>query len=135
MLVISIFFLWGLVYTTWFATLGAIEGMLPAVMLTCIAGAILPWRKPDLYRTSPIAGMRALGIPLITITGTLGFLYTAVVFVAFLLDGQYLVNSPTSLIWIAGTFTVGLVIFTVSWLVRRSQGLDLSKAYQAIPPA
>src|SRR5438270_12511120 len=42
-----------------------------------IAAAILPWRRPDIFQTSPIARYKIAGVPLITIA--------AVVCAAFLL--------------------------------------------------
>ena len=34
---------------------------------SAIAAAILPWRKRDIYKASPIAKYKVLGIPLITV--------------------------------------------------------------------
>src|ERR1700682_759627 len=38
---------------------------------TVIAAAILPWRRADIYKQSPIAGWRVAGIPVITVTGVI----------------------------------------------------------------
>jgi len=123
------------VFTTWLTTLGAILGMLPAIFLACVAAAILPWRKPALMKSAGIDSLRVGGIPLITVMGVLGAIYAATIFVVFLTNDLYLVNSAAGLRWIGGVFVVGLLVFAVSWAVRRSRGGDLLRAYREVPPA
>lgn len=122
-------------YTTWLTTLSGIAGILPAFILACVAAAALPWRKPELFRTSPVSRWRLGGIPIIVIAGVLGAAYGVAILVAYLVNARYLVNSSVALQWIAGIFVVGALIFGASILVRRSQGFDLMKAYREVPPA
>src|SRR6202171_104967 len=47
---------------------------------TVIAGAIMPWRRKDIFENSPIARFRVAGIPVITITGAV-----SAIFIVFML--------------------------------------------------
>ena len=132
---IAVGFLVIIIYTTWLATLSGIAGVLPAIILACIVAAILPRAKPALYHASGIERLRIGPVPLITVAGIVGAVYGTIILIAYLVDNRYLVNSATSLEWIAGIFVVGLVIFLVAWAIRRAQGLDLKQAYREIPPA
>src|SRR5438067_6431939 len=42
---------------------------------TVIAAAIMPWRRPDIFRNSPIARFQLAGVPVITITGVVSALF------------------------------------------------------------
>lgn len=134
MAVISIAFLWILDYTTWFATLSGTAGLFPAMILACLAAALMPWRS-DAFRASRISDLRIGGVPLIVPAGVLGAAFLIVVLIAYLRNPKYLVNTHTSLTLIAATLATSVVIFVVSWAIRRRQGIDLGRIYRAIPPA
>jgi APA family basic amino acid/polyamine antiporter len=134
MALISIAFLWILDYTTWFATLSGTAGLFPAMILACLAAAIMPWRS-DAFRASRISQLRIGGVPLIVPAGVLGAGFLIVVLIAYLRNAKYLVNTHTSLTLIAATLATSVVIFVVSWAIRRRQGIDLGRVYRAIPPA
>lgn len=132
---IALGFLAILVFTTWLSTLGAIEGMLPAMIFACIACAVLPFRRPDLLQSEDGSAQSQNRRLSMVIVGVLGAAYASVVFIAYLVNDLYGVNSRTGLIWIAATFGVGLLVFLIAWAVRRAEGYDLMKAYKEIPPA
>src|ERR687892_2146291 len=93
---------------------------------SAIAAMLLPWLKPDIYNASPIAKYRIAGVPLIT-AAALGFL----VILGFSLyewftNDVYALNGRDSLIYMGILYAIALGIYLVSWLVRRSQGIDMS---------
>jgi basic amino acid/polyamine antiporter, APA family len=100
---------------------------------SAIAAAILPWRKPEIYNASPIARYRVAGVPLITIAAA-GFL----VILGFALyewftNDIYALNGRASLIYMGILYAIALGIYLVSWVVRRSQGIDMSMVHREIP--
>jgi basic amino acid/polyamine antiporter, APA family len=100
---------------------------------SAVAAAILPWRKPEIYNASPIAKYRIAGVPLITVAA-LGFL----VILGFALyewftNDIYALNGRESLIYMGVLYAIALGIYLVSWLVRRSQGIDMSMVHREIP--
>jgi amino acid transporter len=132
---LSIGFLAMFVFTTWLAVLGAIAGLLPAVILGCLAAAILPWRQPQLFEETPIVNARLGGIPVITIAGTVGAVYATVILITYLANDLYLVNAGKGLRVLAVVFAVGVLVYAVAWVVRRRQGLDLRNVYSEVPPS
>lgn len=134
MAVISIGFLAILVYTTWFATLSGTAGLFPAMILACLAAVIFPWRSEG-FRESPIGKLRIGRVPLIIPAGILGAGFLIGVFVAYLRNDVYLVNTRTSLTLIVATLAAGALIFAISWFIRRAQGINLLQIYRSIPPA
>jgi amino acid transporter len=110
---------------------------------TSIAAAILPWRRPDIFQQSPIARYKLAGIPVITITGVI-----SAVFLLFMLAewsfnaiyGTQLVNlapvhvsNPSTVIYFAGTYLLAIVIYVAARLIRKNQGIDLSRIHHEIP--
>ena len=128
---ISYFYAYNADFYSW--TLAAT--MVIAITFTgsAIAAAILPWRKPEIYNASPIAKYRIAGVPLIT-AAALGFL----VILGFSLyewftNDVYALNGRDSLIYMGILYAIALGIYLVSWLVRRSQGIDMSMVHREIP--
>jgi amino acid transporter len=100
---------------------------------SAIAAAILPWRKPEIYNASPIARYKVAGVPLITVAAA-GFL----VILGFALyewftNDVYALNGRDSLIYMGVLYAIALGIYLVSWIVRRSQGIDMSMVHREIP--
>src|SRR5256885_11754437 len=66
---------------------------------TSIAGAILPWRRPDIFQNSPIARYKIVGIPVITITG----LVSAAFLLFMLAEWSFSAIYGTQLVDVTGT--------------------------------
>ena len=100
---------------------------------TTLSAIVLPWRKPDIYRASPIARYELAGIPLVTLSG--------VVFGAFLLfcgykwffDSAYGVNHRASLYYMAVLYVIAIAIYVISRVARAREGIDLAKINSEIP--
>jgi basic amino acid/polyamine antiporter, APA family len=100
---------------------------------TAIAAAILPWRKPQLYRNSPIARYNVAGIPLITISGVLTAGFIGFNLWKWFKDDLYAVNNQQSLVFMGIMYGLAIVIYAVAYFVRRGQGINLKAIYQEIP--
>lgn len=131
--IVSTAFLAILVFTTWFTTLSGSAGLYPCMILACVAAVILAYRSKE-FRSSPAGRIRIGKVPLIVPAGILGVCFLTGVFIAYLTDHIYGVNSATSLALIGCSLGVGLVIYIVSFFIRRSRGVNLSQIYKQIPP-
>jgi amino acid transporter len=100
---------------------------------TAIAAAILPWRKPQLYRNSPIARYNVAGMPLITISGVLTAGFIGFNLWKWFKDDLYAVNNQQSLVFMGIMYGLAIVIYAVAYFVRRGQGINLKAIYQEIP--
>jgi basic amino acid/polyamine antiporter, APA family len=101
--------------------------------LVSIAAIILPWRRPQLYRTSPYARSIA-GVPLITILGVGSGLFNLWLIYSLLTNGALGANSGLgigSLFVLAG---LGVVLYVIARIRANQEGVDLSLAGKEIPP-
>jgi amino acid transporter len=111
---------------------------------TAIAAMILPYRKPDLYKASPIAQYNLFGIPMITIagavlTGFLGFLlYQWILDPNALYGIGYSINEAgyknlTSIIFMLSMYVLAAAIYFGFKVYRKGKGIDIDKVHQEIP--
>ncbi|MFM7719502.1 MAG: APC family permease [Actinomycetota bacterium] len=123
------------VYTANFATyiLDAVLVIAMTFFGTSIAAAVLPWRKKTLYANSAIARYKVLGIPLITVSGTLTAAFLGFNLFQWFTDANYAVNNRESLYFMGSMYALALVVYVAARVVRRSQGIDLKAVYQEIP--
>lgn len=100
---------------------------------SAVAAAILPWRRPEIYNTSPIARYKVLGIPLITASAAMFIVFLGYCLYKWGTDDVYGVNNKASALYMTGLYVVALVIYVVARLFRRTQGMDLKNVYGEIP--
>jgi amino acid transporter len=105
---------------------------------TVIAAIILPWRRKDIFMSSPIANLKVAGIPAITVSAAitavfLVFLLYEWFFNADNLYGTSFQSSIPSVVYFAATYVVALAIYVGALFYRRQQGVDLSRIHHEIP--
>jgi amino acid transporter len=107
-------------------------------LATVVAAIILPWRRKDLYDASPIAGWKVGPIPVISIVGVITGLFLLYMlwewsFNSNDLYGTTFSSTPNSVYYFVATYVVALVIYVVARVVRKNQGIDLSRIHHEIP--
>jgi amino acid transporter len=103
---------------------------------TCIAAAILPWRRPDIFKQSPIAQVRIAGIPAITITAVISAAFLVFMLIEWsfnIVYGTAFSLNASSPIYFAVTYLVAIAIYVAARLIRSRQGIDLSRIHREIP--
>ncbi|HTZ04500.1 MAG TPA: APC family permease [Gaiellaceae bacterium] len=130
-LVISYFYAYNSTFTSW--TLDATLVIAVTFCGSTVAAGILPWRKPEIYNASPIAKYKVLGIPLITAAAVLFLAYLGFCIYKWLQDGVYGSNNRNSLYYMGCLYAVALIIYVVSRIVRKRQGLNMKMVYHEIP--
>jgi amino acid transporter len=125
-------------------TLGVTFGCGYVFVITCIAGALLPYRAKELYEASPGAKYKLGNTPLITIFGVLGGILGILMVLAFLFAPQLGVlgnwnfaDFPSGL-W-AQIIAFGIIVISAVWYflaknAQRSRGINVEFAFKEIPP-
>jgi basic amino acid/polyamine antiporter, APA family len=111
---------------------------------TTIAAIILPYRKPELYKASPIAQYNVLGIPLITVAGVVFGGFLIFLLYQWILDPNaiygigYSINENgyknlASLEFMGANYLLAAIIYFGFKAYRKSKGIDLNKVQAEIP--
>jgi amino acid transporter len=120
----------------WQATVllgGAITSVL-VVGVTCLGGALFPFRARSIYEASPAARYHIGPVPLITIAGAIGAaIVAALIYVALTFDELALTSNNSRLV-IGGAFVSGIVVYFGWRTVRQARGIDTDLAFRAVPP-
>jgi len=121
--------------TTWASiTLGVTFGCGYVFVGTALAGALMPFRAKALYEASPGAKYRIGGLPLVTVVGLIGTAAGLVFLYLFLLSPELGMNSQLAYMVSGGVLVFALGWYLVTYLVRRSGGINVDYAFKEIPP-
>jgi basic amino acid/polyamine antiporter, APA family len=100
---------------------------------TLVAAIILPWRRKDIYASSPIANFKVAGIPVITLAGIVAAVFIVFMIYEWFTNPTYGANNVPSAIYLGATYVLAIVIYVVARVVRKRQGIDLSRIHHEIP--
>jgi APA family basic amino acid/polyamine antiporter len=100
---------------------------------TTLAAIVLPWRKPEIYRASPIAKYEVAGVPLVTLSGIVFGGFLAFCLFKWFFDDAYFVNNFDSKVYMLALYVLALVIYVGSRVMRRREGIDLARINAEIP--
>lgn len=121
--------------TTWTSlTLGVTFACGYVFVGTAIAGALLPFRAKALYEASPGAAYKFMGIPLVTIVGTLGAIAGGYFIYLFLTNSTLGLTSDLAYQVVGLVLLFSLGWYLVTYFVRRSAGINVDYAFKEIPP-
>lgn len=97
--------------------------------ITGLAGALLPYRRRDLYELSPVKEIA--GVPVITILGSSAVVIYGI-YLYLLIDR---VGFAERTWWfVIGVYALGAIIAGIAYLRNRSAGVDLNTALRELPP-
>jgi amino acid transporter len=126
-------------------TLAATQAIAIMYFGTAIAAMILPYKKKDLYEASPIAKMKFLGIPVITLAGAIFALFLGFLLVEWFFDpwlntggtppGLYGISlaNTSSVIFLLATYGLAAAIYYIFKARRKREGIDMNKVQAEIP--
>jgi len=97
------------------------------------AGIFFPYMRPEIYEKSPIAKRKLLGLPMMTVACTLGFIADMFYFVTLWSDPVAAGHDPQQLAIVGSLFVIGFAFYFVMKMIRRSQGVDVTLAFKEIP--
>jgi len=102
-------------------------------LFSAIAAAILPWRKPELWKASPASRWRVLGVPIVPVAGVITVGLIVFNLYEWLSNSAYGVNANSSLVFMGILYLLAIVLYVTARLVRRRQGIDLALVNKEIP--
>jgi amino acid transporter len=114
-------------------TLDAVLVIAVMYLGTAITAAVLPYRRKDLYETSPISGYKVGGIPLITIAGVITAFFMAWLTYEWGSNPVYGVNNQYSIYMMLTLYIIAIVLYFGFKAYRKRQGFDMNKIYSQIP--
>ncbi len=119
-------------YWTTFVYVPGVMGLI-TFFIVCVCGTVFPWRRPDIYATSPFKRSVA-GIPIISLVAVVGAVYDALLIVFFLTNKALGVNSTAGLVSIPVVFCVAFVWYFGARALQRSKGVDIELGQHELPP-
>jgi amino acid transporter len=121
-------------------TLGVTFGCGYVFVVSCIAGALLPYRAKELYEASPGARYKLGNIPLITVLGAIGGVLGTLMVLAFLFSPSLgvLGNWDPSNLW-AQIIAFAIILVSAVWYfvaknAQKARGINVEYAFKEIPP-
>lgn len=101
-----------------------------------IAAMLFPYRAPQTYASSPIAGYRILNLPAIVVLGAIGVCFTLFWCAAYAYFPEFGMHANEGLLAyvFGGIFVGAIVVYYISRFVRKSQGIPMEMAFSEIPP-
>lgn len=104
---------------------------------TTISAILLPYRKPELYRASPIARYNIFGLPLITVAGVVFGVFLVFLLYQWLFDPNQLygigLQNTSSILFMGILYLLAAGIYTAARAYRKREGIDLDKTHAEIP--
>jgi amino acid transporter len=126
---------WGIHSSSFFQILAyATLIQLVAMALVGITAAIVPWRRGALYRAST-AQFRILGIPAVVVAGVAAVVAAVLIWIIYLHYSVLgLSNKGKFFTFVGATLALGALYYLGAKFIRRSQGVDIDRAYAEVPP-
>jgi amino acid transporter len=129
--VILVYNLWG----AWYGlTLGVTFACGYVFVVTCLAGALLPYRAKDVYEASPGAKYKVGNIPLVTILGAVGFVLGGAMLIMFMFYSQLGLTSTLAYTVVFGVLAVSWIWYMLAKAAQKSKGINVDYAFKEIPP-
>ena len=102
---------------------------------TSIAGIIFPWRRKDIFDSSPeIVKRKVAGVPMITLLGIAALICTLYIGYASVAPAYQGTFRPDYMSFVVAIMIVGAIIYFITWAYRRKTGLPLELTFKNIPP-
>jgi APA family basic amino acid/polyamine antiporter len=110
---------------------------LVAMLGTVIAGTVFPYRRPDIYNSSPAAKYRVGKVPMVTVVGGIASAFLLAIILSFILNPAFgLLTNAAAVGWVMmAILFIGspIYFYGVSWY-RKRQGILLAYAFAEVPP-
>lgn len=132
--VLNVIFMALFCFTAFFSTvIILIEAALLAWSIVLLAGIFFPYTRPHIYEKSPIYRKKILGLPMMTVFCTLGFLGSQFYFWVLFFDPVAAGHAPEQLMLVGLVFVIAIAWYVAMYFYQRSQGIDVNLAFKEIP--
>jgi hypothetical protein len=106
---------------------------LVTMILIGVAAVLLPYRRPDAWRSSATT-QRFLGIPIVALAGGLTAILLAAIFYVYLRYPDLGIDKDQFFRHCGYILGAALLTFFIARVARRRQGVDVDKLAAEIPP-
>lgn len=123
------------VFTTYVGILSGLLAFSAAFFVVSLTGIVFPYWKKEIFERSP-AAQRVGGIPVMTIAGLVGVVFTGFLFLRCLQDAYlnaFNTGNPISIEMTVGALVIAIVWFFAFRWYRARQGIAIDKAFKEIP--
>jgi basic amino acid/polyamine antiporter, APA family len=103
-------------------------------VITCLAGALLPYRAKEVYEASPGAKYKIGNTPLVTVLGAIGFIFGSVMVMMFMLYPQLGLTSTLAYVVVFGVLLFSAIWYFIAKNAQKSKGINVDYAFKEIPP-
>jgi len=126
---------WAVWTTSFFTVLAFIVlFQLLALTLLCVAGALMPYRKTELWRATT-GGRTIAGVPAITVGGVVGLACAFFIMYLYLhYEGLGIASNWVAFRAVLIVGATGMLAFALARFIRSRQGFELNRVYTEIPP-
>ncbi len=118
----------------WVTNISGIFGWIISFIITALAAVVFPFRRKDLYETSPLRGTIA-GIPWIAVVGFIALVGLLIAEYPFWVDPIVGVKVlPWMKYVLPGVFVSGFAWYYAARAIQRRRGIRVEQAFAEIPP-
>ena len=115
-------------------TLGLLILNITGFAATMAAAVVFPYRKKDMYASTPAARYKIAGIPAMSVAAVIFLAFVVFVDVQALRADELALNGRDGLLFIFGCYAISALIYVGSKIYRRrKEGLDLGMVYRELP--
>jgi amino acid transporter len=119
-------------FTSWVGILSGLLAFSAAFFVVSLTGIFFPFWKKEIFERSP-AAQRVAGIPVMTIAGIVGVVFTGFLFWRCTQDSVLNSNNPITLEMTVAALAIAVVWFFVARWYRARQGVAVDKRFKEIP--
>ncbi len=103
-------------------------------VITCLAGALLPYRAKEVYEASPGAKYKIGNTPLVTVLGAIGFILGGAMVLMFMFYSQLGLTSTLAYVVVFGVLAFSAIWYFIAKNAQKSKGINVDYAFKEIPP-
>lgn len=103
-------------------------------VVTCLAGALLPYRAKDVYEASPGAKYKIGNTPLVTVLGFIGFVLGGAMVLMFMFYSQLGLTSTLAYVVVFGVLALSAIWYFIVKNAQKSRGINVDFAFKEVPP-
>lgn len=118
-------------FLTLLYTAGAAEIL--TFIVVAVAGALFPYRRAEMWRGSVIS-QRIAGIATITLVGIVSAIVYVIFIVPLLTNSALGANATPGIVGMIVIIVIPIVLYPISYLLNKRNGVDLTLAFQSLPP-
>lgn len=100
---------------------------------TALAALLLPYRRKELFKSSPASRYMIGNVPLISICGAIWFIFSLWYTYYWIVDARYGVNNVVSAIFLIACYVATTAFFFVNRWHQKRQGIEVDMIYREIP--